>query len=200
MTELDRPRYPNVLEPLRFYSRAIAWGSFYGVCASDWVTVEFDESGRVEALRSERRFGVAGNVYAQPEKWSYEGFGRICAAVKSTRKFFPAPDHASAMDIVRYVDAISGKGPFAKQTIAYSCAGLCGPNRTDLTWLRLENITSSRAIDCPATSLQLPSCYEIVVGDGRIGPFPKTFRIYGSNYMNRTAVYRITANVASTVQ
>ena len=200
MIDVDRPRYKSVLEPVTFYSHAIAWGSFFGVCASDWVTVEFDEKGFIEALHSERRYGVAGNMYGKSDNWTYDAFGKMCASVKSTKNYFPAPDHGSAWDIVRYVDAISGVGPFADQKFSYKCTGLCGGNRRDLDWLRLGEISSSRIIDCPKMSLKLPSCYEVIVGDGRVGPFPKSFRIYGSTYMNKTIVSEISVDVGSTVQ
>ena len=124
----------------------------------------------------------------------------MCASVKSTRDFFPAPDHGSASDIARYVHAISGVGPYLMQVFSYKCTGFCGKGRRELEWLRLDKISSSRIIDCPETSLKIPSCYEVVVGDGRIGPFPKTFRIYGSNYMNKTVISEIKVDVSSTVQ
>ena len=200
MIDVDRPRYKDVLEPLRFYSHAIAWGSYFGLCAADWITVEFDENGFIEALRSERRYGVAGTMYGEPESWTYDAFGKMCASVKSTRDFFPAPDHGSASDIARYVHAISGVGPYLMQVFSYKCTGFCGKGRRELEWLRLDKISSSRIIDCPETSLKIPSCYEVVVGDGRIGPFPKTFRIYGSNYMNKTVISEIKVDVSSTVQ
>jgi hypothetical protein len=200
MIDVDRPRYKNVLEPIRFYSQAIAWGSYYGICASDWVTVEFNERGFVEALRSERRYGVAGNIYTAPGRWTYDAFGSMCASVKTTKKYFPAPDHGAASDIVRYVHALSSVGPYKAQKYVYKCEGLCKPGRSELEGLRLEKITSSRAIECPNMSLKLPDCYEIVIGEGEIGPFPKTFRVYGSNYMNRTVISELRVNVSATVQ
>ena len=199
MIDVDRPRYEHTLEPIRFYSHAIAWGSYYGVCAADWVTVEFNEKGLIEALQSERRYGVEGSMYGNSDSWTYERFGKMCASVKSTRNYFPAPDHGSAWDIARYIHAISGVGPFAYQVFSYECTGFCGAGRSQLDWLRLEKITSSRIIDCPKTSLTLPSCYEVIVGDGRAGPFPKTFRLYGSTYMNKTVLSEIRVEVGSTV-
>ena len=200
MIDVDRPRYKNTLEPIRFYSHAIAWGSYFGVCASDWVTVEFDEKGYVDSLQSERRYGVAGNMYGKRKNWTYDAFGKMCASVKSTKEYFPAPDHGSAWDIARYVDAISGVGPFAGQKFSYKCTGLCAAGRRDLSWLKLGKISRSRTIDCPKTSLELPSCYEVVVGDGRVGPFPKTYRIYGTTYMNKVVVSSVAVDVGSTLQ
>ena len=199
MIDVDRPRYENILEPIKFYSHAIAWGSYYGVCASDRVTVEFDEKGFIEALQSERRYGVEGSMYGSSDSWTYDKFGKMCAAVKSTRNYFPAPDHGSAADIARYIHAISGVGSFAYQVFSYECTGFCGAGRSQLDWLRLENISSSRIIDCPKTTLTSPSCYEVIVGDNRVGPFPKTYRIYGSTYMNKTILSEIQVEVGSTM-
>jgi hypothetical protein len=180
MIGVDRPRFPGILEPLQFYSHAIVTGSQFGVCGSDWVTVGFDESGNVERLSSQRRFGVAGNIYRAPGSWNYEEYGKLCSAVKSTKNYFPAPDGQAALEIAWYVDAIGGKGPYAHQHFSYKCTGLCGDGRADLKWLKLDNIDAARTIDCPSTKLKLPSCYEVTVGDGRVGAFPKVFKIYGS--------------------
>lgn len=74
MIDVDRPRFDS-LEPIRFYSHAIAWGSYFGVCASDFVTVAFDEHDQIESLRSERRFGVEGDIHRETGKWTYDEFG-----------------------------------------------------------------------------------------------------------------------------
>jgi hypothetical protein len=197
MIDVDRPRFDS-LEPVRFYSHAIAWGSYFGVCAADRVTVEFDEHDRIEALQTERRYGVEGDMYRAPGTWTYDEFGEMCSAVDSTRGYFPAPSHGAAQDIARYVDAIAGLGPFSQQTFDYSCEGLCSDQAKDLAWLRLSEIQSVREIDCDNVSLKLPDCYEITVGSG-VGPFPKTFRVYGSNYMNKTVIQRISVHVGSTL-
>ena len=197
MIDVDRPRY-DTFDELRFYSHAIAWGSYFGVCAADRVTVHFDEQDRIEALQSERRYGVEGDIYREPGKWSYEEFGKICSSVTSTRGYFPAPDHGAALDVALYVDAIVGKGPFSKQAFEYECTGLCSDQESDLSWLRLAEIQSVRQIDCGDIKLKLPDCYEIVIGSG-VGAFPKIFRVYGSNYMNETRVTRITLYGGSTL-
>jgi len=195
--DVDRPRFDS-LEPVRFYSHAIAWGSYFGVCAADRITVEFDEHDRIEALQSERRYGVEGDMYRAPGSWTYEEFGKICSAVESTREYFPAPSHGAAQDIARYVDAISGLGPFSEQNFDYSCTGLCSDQSKDLAWFRLSEIQSVREIDCGNVSLELPDCYEVTVGSG-VGPFPKIFRVYGSNYMNKTVIQRVSVHVSSTL-
>jgi hypothetical protein len=200
MIDLDRPRFEGILEPIRFYSRATVTGSQFGMCGADWVTVGFDEKGDVETVSAQRRYGVAGDIYRPPGKWSYDESGEICASVKSTRSYFPAPDPQSALEIAWYVDSITGKGPFAKQRFGYSCTGLCAKNRGDLKWLRLEQITSTRTIDCPKSSLDQPDCFEVVVGENKVGPFPKTFRIYGTAYMNKVIISNVVVDVGSTLE
>ncbi|MBB5886341.1 MULTISPECIES: hypothetical protein [unclassified Xanthomonas] len=197
MIDVDRPRYDS-LEPIRFYGHAIAWGSYFGVCASDLVTVEFDEQDRIESLQSQRRFGVEGDIHRAPGEWDYDEFGKICSAVTSTRNYFPAPDHGAALDIALYIEALAGKGPFAKQRFEYACSGACSDKRTELSWLRLDEIKAARSIDCDSVTLKLPTCYEIQIGSG-VGPFPKMFRVYGSNYMNKTVVVRVSVDVGMTL-
>ena len=200
MIDLDRPRFEGILEPIRFYSRATVTGSQFGMCGADWVTVEFDEKGNVETVSAQRHYGVAGDIYRAPGKWSYDESGEICASVKSTRNYFPAPDPQSALEIAWYVDAISAKGPFAKQSFGYSCAGWCAKDRGDLKWLKLDQITSTRTIDCPKSSLELSACFEVVVGENKVGPFPKIFRIYGTTYMNKVVVSNVVVDVGSTLE
>ncbi|HET7332233.1 hypothetical protein [Dyella sp.] len=200
MIDVDRPRFEGILESVRFYSHAMVTGSQFGMCGADWVTVGFDENGEVETVSSQRRYGVAGDIYRAPGTWSYDESGKICASVTSTRNYFPAPDSQSALEIAWYVDAISGNGPFAKQTFGYSCTGLCSKSRGDLKWLRLDKIASTRTIDCPKSSLKLPSCFEVVVGENKVGPFPKIFRIYGTTYMNKVIVSNVVVDVGSTLE
>lgn len=200
MIDVDRPRFEGILEPVRFYSHATVTGSQFGMCGADWVAVGFDEKGKVETVSAQRRYGVAGDIYRTPGKWSYDESGKICASVRSTRNYFPAPDSQSALGITWYIDAILGKGPFAKQSFGYSCTGLCAKGRGDLKWLRLDRITSTRTIDCPKSDLELPTCFEVVVGENKVGPFPKTFRIYGTTYMNKVVVSDVAVDVGSTLE
>jgi len=200
MIDLDRPRFERVLEPVRFYSHATVTGSQFGICGSDWVIVDFDDKGSVEGISSERRYGVAGDIYRAPGKWSYEESGNICDSVKSTRNYFPAPDAESALEIALYVDVISGRGPFAKQKFSFQCEGMCGPGRKVLSALKLGDISEARLIDCPTSGLKFPSCFELVVGRDRLGPFPKHFRIYGSGYMNKIVISAVKVSVDSTLE
>ena len=197
MIDVDRPRFDS-LEPILFYGHAIAWGSYFGVCASDLVTVEFDEHDRIESLQSERRFGLEGDIYRAPGEWTYDEFAEVCSAVTTTRNYFPAPDHGAALDIALYVEAVAGRGPFAKQQFEYSCMGACSDKQAELSWLRLNEIQSARRIDCDSVALELPDCYEIEIGSG-VGLFPKVFRVYGSNYMNKTVVVRVSVEVGVTL-
>lgn len=129
---------------------------------------------------------------------AYDEFWQICSAVTSTRNYFPAPDHDAARDIALYVEAIAGRGPFARQQFQYSCIGACSDNQTELSWLRLDEIQSARRSDCGPMTLKHPDCCEIEVGSG-VGQFPKVFRVYGSNYMNKTIFVRVSVDVGMTL-
>jgi hypothetical protein len=188
------------LTELVFFGRAVVTGSQFGLCGSDWVTLYFDDDGSVGALRAERRFGVEGPIYRKPGEWTYDESDAICEAVKSTKTYFPAPEPQDALEIALYVDAIAGVGPFAADKFKYKCEGRCGAKKSVLAHLQLSAIDRVRTIDCDRTKLRLPSCFEIVVGEGKVGPFPMTFRIYGSNYMNRVIVSEVRVTVSSTFE
>jgi len=217
MIEVERPRWgerfsrmpasapwppadPPPLHRLLFFGHGVVTGSQFGLCGSDWVTVNFEDNGRVESIQAERRYGVEGPIYRKPGEWTYEESGDICDAVKTTRAYFPAPGAQEALEIALYVDAISGRGSFAKQTFTFQCDGICGQGRSVLSALKLKDIDHAREIDCNSTTLKLPSCYELVIGDNQVGPFPKKFRIYGSNYMNKLVVSSVKVHVGSTVE
>lgn len=199
MIDLDRPRFEGILEPVRFYSRAEVTGSQFGICGADWVTVSFDDDGNVDGLSAERRYGVAGDVYPKPG-WTHEQFGKICSAVKSTRDFFPAPDAQSALEIVWFVDAISGRGPYSMQDFQFSCTGWCRGDKSELKYLVLGEIDAAKAIDCPKSNLKIPSCFEVTVGESKVGPFPKKYRIFGTVYMNNVVVTDVAVDVGQTLQ
>lgn len=200
MIDLDRPRFERILEPIRFYSRATVTGSQFGMCGADWVTVAFDSKGEVETLSAQRRYGIAGDVYRAPGKWTYDESGRVCASVTSTRTYFPAPDQEAAQQIAWYVDAIAGRGPYANQKFSYSCTGGCDRDRGDLKWLVLDKISAAKTVDCPTTPLERPVCFELVVGAHEVGPFPKKFRIFGTTYMRKVVVTSVDVDVSSTLE
>jgi len=200
MIDVERPRYGSLeYGSLRFYSRAVVTGSQFGMCGSDWVTLNFDDKGSLESIAAQRRYGVEGDIYRKPGKWTYDESGTICKSVKATRLYFPAPGAQEALEIALFVDAIHGIGPFSKQKFSFQCEGFCGQGRSVLAALKLSDIDEARAIDCEPTALKLPSCFELVVGENKIGPFPKRFRIYGSNYMNKVVISAIKVYVASTI-
>jgi len=185
---------------LLFFGRAVVTGSQFGLCGSDWVTLNFDDDGSVESLHAERRFGVEGPIYRKPGEWTYDESDSICKAVKSTKTYFPAPGPQDALEIALYFDAIAGVGPFAAQKFKFKCEGRCGAKKSVLAHLQLSAIDRVRTIDCDRVKLKLPSCFEIVVGEYKVGPFPMTFRIYGSNYMNRIVVSEVRVGVSSTLE
>ena len=201
MTDVDRPRDGSLKwATLRFYGRAAVTGSQFGMCGSDWVALHFDDKGALESIDAERRYGVEGPIYRQPGKWTYEESGAICDAVKSTRDYFPAPGAQDALRIAAFVDAIAGRGPFSKQSYSFKCTGICNQGRSVLRSLKLSEIDQARAIDCDSNAPEMPSCFELVVGQNKVGPFPKTFRVYGSHYMNRVVISSVKVDVGSTLE
>ena len=183
---------PSEMPPLgqlRFFGRAEVIGSQFGMCGSDWVTVDFTDGGKVESIRAQRHYGVAGPIYRAPGTWTYAEAGKICASVKSTRHYFSAPNPDAALTIATYVNAIHGVGPFARQIFSYACSGCTRAlsRKLVLSWLRLRRIRRVRPIDCGDIHLKLPSCFRIVVkkSDGLLGG---VYRIYGSDYMNNVVV------------
>jgi hypothetical protein len=200
MIEVERPSDGNLnWGALRFHSRAVVTGSQFGMCGSDWVALHFDDKGSLESIDAQRRYGVEGDIYRRPGKWTYDESGSICDAVKTTQSYFPAPGAQEALEIALYVDAISGHGPFSKQNFSFECDGMCNQGRGVLATLKLNDIDEARIIDCEPTTLKIPSCFELTIGGGRIGPFPKTFRIYGTNYMNKVVITAVKVYVGSTV-
>jgi hypothetical protein len=200
MIDVDRPHSSNLtFEPIKFYSHAIVPGSQFGLCAADRVTVTFDEKQNIESLTSDRRYGVAGNVYRPAEKWTYDDFGKLCASVKSTREYFPAPDPQTALDVALYADALAGNGPFASQNFSYSCTGRCAQGRDDLKWLQLNKIDSVRLLDCPKPE-KGAVCVEITVGSHEVGPFPKVFNIYGTAWYKSVVISKVVVWVGSTLE
>ncbi len=200
MLEVERPSDGKLSwGVLRFHSRAVVTGSQFGMCGSDWVSLHFDGEGSIESISAQRRYGVEGDIYRKPGTWTYDESGSICEGVKTTRGYFPAPGAQEALEIALYVDAISGRGPFSNQRFSFECDGMCGQGRDVLAALKLINIDEARIIDCEPTTLKIPSCFELVIGEGRVGPFPKKFRIYGTDYMNKVVITAVKVYVGSTL-
>lgn len=197
MVDVDRPRFDGILEDVRFYGRATDVGP--GMCGSDWVTVRFGERGKVVGISAQRHYGIIGDLYPHPGKVDNDRLPKDCASVRSTKMYFPAPDGAEHA-IAQYVEAIAGHGPFGRQSFNYSCTGACQGKRGDLVWLKLEQIDSSRSIDCLPSKLQQPRCFELTVGEKKAGPFPKKFRIYGTAFGNRVIVSTVLVDVGSTLE
>lgn len=185
------PGIPPV-DQLRFFGRAEVTGSQFGMCGSDWVTVTFTDRGKVESIRAQRHYGVAGPIYRAPGTWTYTEAANICNSVKSTRHYFPAPDPDAALTIATYVDAMRGVGPFSRQSFSYTCSGCTKAlsRQSVLRFLRLSRIRRVRYIDCGDIHLKLPSCFRIVVSKTD-GLLTGVYRIYGSDYMNKVVVQSV---------
>jgi hypothetical protein len=200
MIDMDRPRDGKLAwGSLRFYGRGVVTGSQFGICGSDWVTLHFDEDGELVSIDAQRRYGVEESVYRSGKNWTYEESDAICSGVKSTRAYFPAPDPEAALAVVRFVDAIQGRGPFAKQDFEFQCTGICNRGRGLLSELQLDEIDDVRTLD-GSVLWDRKWRLEVVVGEGEVGPFPKKFRIDGSTYMNKVVISRVSVDVGSTLE
>jgi hypothetical protein len=199
MIEADRPRYPKILEPITFYSRAAVLGSQFGLCGATRATVHFDESGKVDGLLSEMRYGVAGNIHPEAKEMTDANYERICASVVSTRNYFPAPDPQSALEIAWYVEAISGRGPFASQSFEFTCTGACSQGRDNLSWLTLDGIDSAFSIPCTSHGHGRSACFQITIGNNHVGLFPKTFEIFGNYDGDTLVISKVHVVVGSTL-
>jgi hypothetical protein len=198
MLDVERPS-SNTLSyaKLRFFGRARATGAKFGICRTDWLTLEFDEKGKIQSLETERRYGLEAPIYRKAGDWTYDGFDALCASAKTTRQYFPAPSALAAWEIAVLVDATLARGPSSKQSFGFVCSGVCKGGREELSELRLEEIDSARPIPCRAP--EELACYELVVGADRIGLFPKTFRIYGASSSDAIAVHRVEVDVSSSL-
>jgi hypothetical protein len=65
--------------------------------------------------------------------------------------------------------------------------------------LQLDEIDDVRALD-GSILWDRKWRLEIVIGEGKVGPFPKKFRIEGSTYMNKVVVSRVIVDVGSRLE
>lgn len=178
------PPGPPPLDELIFYSSPTPTGSQYGICSSEWVTVNFDKAGRVEGIHSKRHYGVAGSIYTKPGTWTYDEYGKLCQSVKSVRNYFPAPNGEAALEVVAYIDAIHHMSPLNNINFTYSCSGICGKGREALKWLTYENIDWVKQVPCPKMNLKIPSCYQVHASYA-------TYTIDGTYYMNKVVIKNV---------
>lgn len=173
MMDVERPRSKLDRSELMFFSRAFSTGSQYGICGSDWVTLNFDEHGVISSLRSENRYGVEASIYKNPEDLTYQEYDALCNAVTNTRSYFPAPDAQSALTIAAYIDFLSEKEPSKRSSYAFECTGSCAniDARKYVKNINMSNITRAQQIDCEKSGVY-EKCYELTLKGDPPGLFP----------------------------
>jgi len=79
--------------PLKFtlYSRATSTDRI-GLCTAQRIHVAFDDNGRAAQLNAETRYGAETPLSAAFTPDDIAASERICAAARSTRNYFPAPN------------------------------------------------------------------------------------------------------------
>lgn len=199
MMDVDRPRSELNRAEVRFFSRAFTPGSQYGICGSSWVTLSFDESGRINSIDSERRYGVEASIYTDPKDWTYDEFQSLCDGVKSTRSYFPAPDPQSALTISAYMDLLAEKSPSKPSNYAFECSGSCAKidAKSYVKNITLSNISGADMIDCDKEG-PYERCYKLTLQGDPAGLFPRVLRIYGRMRMNDIVITRVKLWVGET--
>ena len=189
------------LDRLIFYGRPVVTGSQFGICGSEWITVDFDGDGRVKSLEAESRYGVEGPIDAKPGSWTYEQSESICAKVTSTKFYFPAPGAEEALVIALYAAAIRREASSGKP-LHFTCDHrVCQPTeRKYLAHLDLSAMNHARTVDCPNSSLRQAECYELVFNEGKVGSNPQTLRVVGTDYLNRLIIENVTLKFDETLQ
>jgi hypothetical protein len=178
MIDVDRPR--TFGDHLRFYSRAFAPGSQYGICASEWVTLNIGKNAEITTISSTRRYGVEDSIYKKSKDWDFKQYNSLCTAVRNTRSYFPAPDPQSALTIVAYINALGGRGPSPQANYSFECSGAC-TGREDKAFvksIKLENIVAASEIECDHTSA-FDKCFKLTLNGQPLADYPREVRIYG---------------------
>ncbi|MBB5209269.1 hypothetical protein [Chiayiivirga flava] len=190
---VDRSNFPY---EIRFFSRAYAPPSQYGLCESDWITLRLDFSpGRgtsVESIKTQPRFGAVDSIYHFPARISEERNRRVCSELTDVSQFFPAPDWGSARQVLYYLDYVKGVGIFKGKLHSFECTGACSgiDAQSYIKTIDPANITAVEAIDCPG-DLRRGSCYRITLTGSPPGLFPRELRVYGKGYGNNTEVSHV---------
>ncbi len=199
MMDVERPKSKLSRAEIRFFSYAFTTGSQYGICGSKWVTLGFDESGRINSIDSEPRYGVEASIYTDQKQWTYDEYDSLCGAVKSTRAYFPAPDAQSALTISAYLDLLAEKGPSKPTDYAFECSGSCAKiePKNYIKSIELSNISSADTIDCDKES-PYEKCYRLTLQGDPPGLFPRELRIYGRMRMNEVTITRVKLWVGAT--
>lgn len=192
MMDVERPKSTLSRAEIIFFSHAFTTGSQYGICGSNWVTLGFNESGIISSIDTERRYGVEASIYTDPKEWTYDEYGSLCDAVRSTRNYFPAPDAQSALTISAYLDLLAEKRPSKPTDYVFECSGSCAKIdvRNYIKNIALKDISSADFIECAQNS-PYDKCYKLTLQGDPPGLFPRELRIYGRMRMSEMTITRV---------
>lgn len=198
MIGIDRSNFPY---DIKFFARAYAPPTQYGLCTSDWVTLHLDsETSRIWSISAGPRFGVVDSIYHFPDKQREEMNERRCALLADTKEFFPAPDWIVAQRVVSYIDYLKGLGSFKGKEYVFECTGSCDgiDGAAYVRSIELKNITDVSVIDCPEQYSD-GYCYKISLKGSPPGLFPRELRIYGRHTRETAEVSRASLWVGQTL-
>jgi hypothetical protein len=193
-------------DSIDLYTHPDALGSQYGLCGTEKYTISFDDTGHVESVSVENRFGVEGAIFQKPEfDWDFY-YKVMCKSAPASHapSYFPASDSTTAQDVamllIPAIDLAKSSKPLPYRL---TCRGYDAPCTGDirgyLGGLRLEDIDSFDLSNCPRRGGPQRVCFTIQTGNGRLGPFPKTITIKGSTFMNDVRVDAVDVHESFTV-
>ena len=201
MIGVDRSNLPY---SIKFFGRAYAPPTQYGLCASDWVTLNLDfspvDTYHIDSISTQSRFGIVGSIYRYPDKEAEEHNRHLCASLSDVELFFPAPDWIAAKRVLYYVDYIQGNGIFRGKNYSFECTGSCKniDGQSYLTKIALKNVTNIKEIDCPS-KYKADSCYKISLTGSPPGVFPRELRVYGRGWGEKTEVIHASLWIGTTL-
>ena len=197
MIGVDRSNFPY---DIKFFGRAHAPPTQYGLCESDWITLYLENDGAIRSISAGPKFGVVDAIYQYPDRLHEEENERLCAGLADTQGFFPAPDWIAAQHVVAYLDYLKGAGPFSGKDYDFECTGGCAgiDGRAYLRKIETKDITSVSVIDCDDLR-KAGDCYKIELTGTPPGLFPRELRIYGAGSRESAVVSKALLWIGATM-
>lgn len=185
----------DAAESIDLYTHPDALGSQYGLCGTEKYTIQFDDSGHVSTVSVDERYGVEGAIFQKPDfDWDYY-YKVMCKSVPASHapSYFPASNSLTAEDaamlLIPAIDLAHASGPVPYRLTCHGYKQPCsGDIRKFIGDLRLEEIDKFDLSNCPLPGGPKEVCFTVDVGEGRLGPFPKTITVKGSTFMNNPRV------------
>ena len=196
----------DAAESIDLYTHPDALGSQYGLCGTEKYAITFDDSGHISTVSVTDRYGVEGAIF-QKADFDWDRYNNVmCKSVPATHapSYFAASDAESGLDLARILVAAIDLA-HGSETLPYrlTCRGYKQPCSGDIRKyigdLRLEDIDAFDLSNCPLPGGPQALCYTVTTGEHRLGPFPKTITVKGSDYMNNVRVDSVDVNEGFTI-